>query len=265
MAANNGGDPEVDPDHPQYLAGLRAAHNYLVGGVGDNPFNREDIGDLPSATRAEAGASLPRTPQPAAANATTPAATAPAPARRPAPVVSAPAAATAQPSAATALIAAEQPLIDEKARKSAGISPADWARRSPANDPFKNGFFVNTAANGGLGAGAALPRRAPVSADAPVGGTSAVLSGGPAIRAPGDSGTLRVAADGSSTLESPYGSGSARFDSTPGTRKPFIGGANGENVAGQFANPNDRTLDPNYAKTIPLPRQRNQRALASGG
>jgi hypothetical protein len=52
-------------------------------------------------------------------------------------------------------------------------------------------------------------------------------------------------------LTSPYGGGVTTFDSTAGTRKPFIAGANGENVAGNFIDQKDPTLDPKYAAGLP--------------
>lgn len=51
------------------------------------------------------------------------------------------------------------------------------------------------------------------------------------------------------------------FDATPGTRRPIIAGANGVNVAADFVDPKDPTLNKNYLAGLPRARPRTQYAL----
>lgn len=159
---------------------------------------------------------------------------------------------------------------DEAARRSAGISRVDWSQRpGGVADPFTNGFFNPRSPL------AQIPR----TPQAPVGGTVAVVDTdtGPngntrtnSVRPVGAAGTLTTNPDGSNQLTSPFGNGRTTFGGAPGTRRPFIAGANGENVAGDFVAGgrfssapagSDSTLDKNYVAG--LPRRRNQTALVS--
>lgn len=267
--------------HPMYQLGVQHAHT----GIAPNPFAGNGNA-LDAAAPGGAAATLPRAPV-----AARPAVVAPVVAgiprgsrgeviradgqphevvpgvtdrggyvreNLPAPVAGrypSPAAKTAAPaSAADAYIEAQKPVLDQQARKAAGVSEADWkSKPGGPNDPFTNGFFksapdraadLNTANNDRLSAGrnlvagikatqnqnrlATLPRAAgPAPA---VGGTQAILTG-------------------------------------PGTRQPVIAGAAGD-VTSQFADRTDPSLDKNYLAgkdkatiAAALPRARKQSAV----
>lgn len=177
---------------------------------------------------------------------------------------------------------ATDPAINEATRRSAGISTADWARRDPTNDPFRNGFFrsaeqraeVEQARLGTPGhTGVALARNrtaapaiarpaAPVKVDPSSGAQGNTRQ--PAVRPvtpAGDRGLVVQNGTGN-RLISPYGTGTTVFDGSAGTRRPFIAGADGRNVARDFLDEKDPTLNRGYVAT--LPPARNQRALVRG-
>lgn len=271
-----GPQPGADGWTPQHQAGYDLAQQHVAQGVLPNPFgDKTNFSDLPSATTAAGGTtpndglhspvSRPGDRPSVTRTGVNTSATAAAATGNVYP--SPPPTATA-PSAADKYIDATKPLIDQQARKQAGVSQADWDKRPGGiGDPFTNGFF-KPAGSGvpAIGGAGALPR----SPTAPVGGTQAVLPpGGTRV---GQNGASVSGVDSvgrkSNMLTSPYGGGTATFDSTPGTRQPFIAGANGANVVrdfvagGKFSSAKsgtDKSLDQPYVAG--LPRGRNQVAV----
>jgi hypothetical protein len=246
-------------DHPAYQLGVQHAQ----AGIAPNSFaDKPDVTDLNSATAAAGGAPavaaavpppIPR-PRPVstgvdALRTATPAsksftsafpavATTPTAQQAPATLPTTPAAQTPTEAAA----------VDEKTRRSKGVSVADWDQRpGGSNDPWSNGFFNRRPV---------IPTVSTPTPTAPVGATqAATIDTSSGLRGNTRTPAVKPVVPTAAPL-----------------RQPVIAGLSGENQAadyvagGRFSSAKagpDPTLDPDYVANLPRPRRRNQFAVAS--
>lgn len=213
-----------------YEDGLKHAHDFLQGLTKENPFaGKTGFGDLGSTPSAPAVA-------PAA---TTPAATAPAASTH---IYPQPAATPPTPTAPSAPLSTAS--VNNRTSQPSYV-PGSLS-------PFNTGFFNKTANGGGANA---LPR----TQSPAVGDTRAVPPVKPDAVANAKTGMTNV-----TPYQVPGTPMSTTYDSTPGTRRPFIGGklpdGSWGNVAGDFIAGgrfssqkagSDPTLDQSYAANLP--------------